>query len=182
MADPLRIDDNDLDAGRAQGFRPAPLITAARLHHRPADPVRAHPRNQLGLSCGADKRRPAERMQASALLFATSRPTTRVFCGILRSLPCSCGLSRPCNGSGLRKTPDLSLASPQVPPLGITGSDPATGGCSSSRPFANSVTFSGHKGNGALAKPQAAAPFLDSTILHGCGAICVDCHFPGRVT
>ncbi len=49
-------------------------------------------------------------MQASTLLFATSRPTNRVFCAILQSLPCSCGLSRPCNCSGLRKTPDLSLA------------------------------------------------------------------------
>src|SRR5580693_10455962 len=55
-------------------------------------------------------RSPSERMQASTLLFATSRPTNRVFCGILHSLPCSCGLSRPCNCSGLRKTPDLSLA------------------------------------------------------------------------
>src|SRR5208283_4647012 len=34
------------------------------------------------------------------------------------SLPCSYGLSRPCNCSGLWKTPDLSLASPHVPPRG----------------------------------------------------------------
>src|ERR1700689_2269626 len=85
-------------------------------------------------------------MQASTLLFATSRPTNRVFCAILHSLPCSCGLSRPCNCSGLRKTPDLSLAPPQVPPSGVTGSDPATGGCFNSRPFAEPATFTGHKG------------------------------------
>ena len=85
-ANPLRIDDEDLDAGRAQGFRPAPLITAARLHHRPADPVFAQPCDQLGLAFrGARRRqaRPTDRMQASTLFFATSRPTTRVCCGIL---------------------------------------------------------------------------------------------------
>ena len=90
-------------------------------------------------------------MQASTSFFATSRPTTRVSCGILRSLPCSCGLSRPCNCSGLRKTPNLSLAPPQVSPLGITGSDPATGGCSGGRPSADAAIFPGHKGDNAEA-------------------------------
>jgi hypothetical protein len=37
---------------------------------------------------------------------------------------------------GLRKTPDLSLASPQGSPLVATSSGPATGGCSNNRPFA----------------------------------------------
>jgi hypothetical protein len=46
---------------------------------------------------------------------------------------------------GLRKTPDLSLASPQLSPVVATGSDPATGGCSSSRPFAEFLTICGHK-------------------------------------
>ena len=48
---------------------------------------------------------------------------------------------RPCNCSGLRKTPDLSLASPQVPPLVATGSDPATGGWLDNRPFATLSQF-----------------------------------------
>ncbi len=30
--------------------------------------------------------------------------------------------------------------------MGFTGSDPATGGCSNTRPFADSATFPGHKG------------------------------------
>jgi hypothetical protein len=34
----------------------------------------------------------------------------------------------------------------RVPPWGRTGSGPATGGCSSNRPFAHSPTICGHKG------------------------------------
>src|SRR5271156_6709771 len=93
---------------------------------------------------GADKR-PAERMQASTLLFATSRPTTRVSCGILPLPSLLVRALTPMQLFGLRKTPDLSLASPQVPPVVATGSDPATGGCSNNRPFADPATFSGHK-------------------------------------
>ncbi len=59
-------DGPDLEAGRAQRFRPAPLITAARLHHRPADPVRAQPRCQLGLAFRRARRRQAPPCRANA--------------------------------------------------------------------------------------------------------------------
>jgi hypothetical protein len=58
-ANPFRIDDEDLDADRAKGFRRAPLITAARLHHRPSDPVRARPRRQRGQAFRRARRRQA---------------------------------------------------------------------------------------------------------------------------
>src|SRR5271157_4278994 len=93
----------------------------------------------------ANVRSPSERMQASTLLFATSRPTTRVLSGILPLPSLLVRALAPMQLFGLRKTPDLSLASPQVPPVVATGSDPATGGCSSDRPFADPATFSGHK-------------------------------------
>src|SRR5208337_830457 len=66
MTNPFRIDDPDFDAGRAQGLRPAPLITAARLHHRPADPVRSQPREQLGLAFRSARRRQAQTLRTNA--------------------------------------------------------------------------------------------------------------------
>src|SRR5215813_4372045 len=70
------------------------------------------------------------RMSASTLSFATSMPTTtRSFCAIIHSLPCSVRAQRPLQLFGLRKTPELSLALIQAPSLwGATGSVPATGG------------------------------------------------------
>ena len=67
MANPLGIDDANLEPGRAQGFRPAPLIAAARLHHRPADPVGAQPRHQLRLAFRRARDRQAQphRMNAA---------------------------------------------------------------------------------------------------------------------
>src|SRR5271166_3791988 len=65
-ANPLRIDDEDLDAGRAQGFRPASLITAARLHHRSSDPVRPQPRHQLGMAFRGARRRQAQPHRSNA--------------------------------------------------------------------------------------------------------------------
>ena len=56
---------------------------------------------------------------------------------------------------GLRKTPDLSLASPQLSPVVATGSDPATGGCLDQPPFADSVTFAGHKAALWISQPAA---------------------------
>ena len=84
-------------------------------------------------------------MQASALLFATSRPTIRVFSGILPLPSLLVRALTPMQLFGLRKTPDLSLASPQVSAVVATGSGPATGGCLDNRPFANSLTICGHK-------------------------------------
>src|ERR1700740_170806 len=68
------------------------------------------------------------RMQASTLSLATSMPTTtRSFCAIIHSLPCSVRAQRPLQLFG--KTPELSLALEQALPLrGATGSVPATGG------------------------------------------------------
>ena len=62
-ANSLRIDDQDRDADRAHGFRPAPLITAAGLHHRKAHRLaRSHAANSARPSgvLDADKRRPVE--------------------------------------------------------------------------------------------------------------------------
>src|SRR5689334_21607900 len=69
-------------------------------------------------------------MHASTLSLATSMPTTtRSFCAIIHSLPCSVRAQRPLQLFGLRKTPELSLALTQAHrPLGATGSAPATGG------------------------------------------------------
>src|SRR5690349_20436265 len=73
---------------------------------------------------------PNPRMHASTLSLATSMPTTtRSFCTIIHSLPCSVRAQRPLQLFGLRKTPELSLALTQAHrPLGATGSAPATGG------------------------------------------------------
>ena len=60
MPYPLRIDNDDLDPGRAQDLRPASLVAAARLHHRPADPVRSRPQNHLGLAFRRARRRKAQ--------------------------------------------------------------------------------------------------------------------------
>src|ERR1700751_5416567 len=58
--------------------------------------------------------------------------TTRSFCAIIHSLPCSVRAQRPLQLFGLRKTPELSLALTQALPLwGATGSVPATGGSES---------------------------------------------------
>jgi len=148
-----RIDDQDLEAGRAQRFRPAPLITTARLHHRASDPVRAQPCTNSAWPSGVlgvIKRTPAERMQASTLFFATSRPTIRVFCAILPLPSLLVRALTPMQLFGLRKTPDLSLASPQVPSVVATGSGPATGGWFQQPPvrrlFHNLRTQGGPKG------------------------------------
>src|ERR1700721_4600232 len=92
-------------------------------------------------------------MHASTLSLATSMPTTtRPFCAIIHSLPCSVRAQRPLQLFGLRKTPELSLALAQALPLwGATGSVPATGG-SDHRPFAYSVRFVGHKGRCAIVR------------------------------
>ncbi len=87
MATTFRVQNDDLDPGRAQDFGPASLVSAARLHHRPADPVCLAPtkstRPRLQACFEPQSADPAERMQASTLLLATSRPTMRVCCGIL---------------------------------------------------------------------------------------------------
>src|SRR3984957_14787947 len=55
--------------------------------------------------------------------------TTRSFCAIIHSLPCSVRGSKPFQLFGLRKTPELSLALLQaLSPSGAAGSAPATGG------------------------------------------------------
>src|SRR5271166_2826203 len=61
-------------------------------------------------------------MQASTLLFATSRPTMRISCGILPLPSLLVRAFTPMQLFGLRKTPDLSLASPQGSPLVATSS------------------------------------------------------------
>src|SRR5271166_5686624 len=129
-------------SAQRRSYPPLASITARPTRFAHSHAIRsASPSGVLG----AARRSPSEGMQASTLLFATSRPTTRVFSGIL---PLPSLLVRdlaPMQLFGLRKTPDLSLASPQVPPVVATGSDPATGGCSNNRPFADPATFSGHK-------------------------------------
>ena len=66
VANPFRVHDPDFDTGRAQRFRPAALVTAARLHHRPADPVRAHPRHQPGPAFRRARRRQAQSLRTNA--------------------------------------------------------------------------------------------------------------------
>ena len=66
VANPFRIDDPDFDASGAQSIRPAALVTAARLHHRPADPVRPHPRHQLGPAFRRARRRHAQSLRTNA--------------------------------------------------------------------------------------------------------------------
>ena len=66
MANPFRVDDENLEPGRAQRFRPTPLIAAARLHHRPADLVRAQLGNQLRLALRSARRRQAQPRRTNA--------------------------------------------------------------------------------------------------------------------
>ena len=130
MADPLRIDDPNREPGRAQGFRPAALVTAARLHHHPADPVGSQPRHQLRFALRDLAPTGAAPANECRRRLCSSRHRGRQCASLVaysHSLPCSYGLSRPCNCSGLWKTPDLSLASPQLDPVVSTGSSPSNG-------------------------------------------------------
>ncbi len=157
MANPFRIDDPDFYASGAQGLRPAALVTAARLHHRPADPVCAHPRHQLGLAFRRARRRHAQSLRTNAgvdfALCDIEADKSRLLCHppvpslLVRALT-------PMQLFGFKEDArPVPRSLHRVPPWGVTGSDPATGGCSSSRPFANSVIFLGHKG-GRAAVPK----------------------------
>ena len=100
---------------------------------------------------GADKR-PAERMRASTLRFATSRPTTRVSCGILPLPPCSCARARSHAHATVRVEEDARPA-PRFSAGSASGGHGlkcATGGCWNNRPFADFATLTGHEGARAV--------------------------------
>jgi len=113
-ADPLGVDDPNLDAGLAQHLGPGPLIAAARLHHRLAHLVLAKPGHQLAVTlCSARVRLP-QRQRANArihLVLGHIDAHDNHFILCHHPLPSLLGSgSKPLQLFGLRKTPELSLA------------------------------------------------------------------------
>ncbi len=140
MANQFRIDDPDFDASGAQGLRPAALRNRRSPPSPPGRPgLRAPDATSSASPSGvlaADMRSPSERMQASTLLFANRGRQIASF--VPSSSPCLARAgSHAMQLFGFKGDSGLCPRSlHRVPPWGVTGSDPATGGCSSSRPFA----------------------------------------------
>ncbi len=150
MANAFRIDDMHLDASRPQGLRPIALITAARLHHRPPDPVGAQPGDQFGLSLRRVRLRQAQRNRADAGVDFALCDIEADKARLLWHHPTPFLARTGSHAHATVRVEGRHRTSPslhhRVPPWGHTGSGLATGGCSSNRPFANSGTFCGHKG------------------------------------
>jgi hypothetical protein len=148
VPDPFRIDDPDFNAGRAQRFRPASLIAAARLHHRPADPVCAQPCDQIGLSFRGARRRQVQSLRTNAgvdfALCDIEADNARLMWHTRTPFLARAG-SRAHATVRVEEDARPVPRFPAVSPVVATGSDPATGGCSNNRPFADPATFSGHK-------------------------------------
>ena len=126
VAHPLGIDDAHLDASASRrSLAQPPLVPAAGLHHRRADPV--SPRASAAdcvdpLRVSANEApTDTDRMRRVDLLLGNIDTDNRP---LLCHPPIPSLLVRapgPCNCSGLRKTPDLSLAPPQASALGVNG-------------------------------------------------------------
>src|ERR1700743_2984864 len=132
-ADPLGVDNPDLDASVVQHFAPFTLVTAACLHHRLAHLVLAEPGNQLAVTlCGVRAALPQCKCANARIHLALgdidADDNEIVLCH--HPLPSLLGSgSKPLQLFGLRKTPELSLALTQAYRFwGVTGSVPATGG------------------------------------------------------
>src|SRR5258706_15740204 len=92
--------------------------------------------------------RPSERIHASIFRFEISIPTIRLSCGILHSLPCSYGLSRPCTCSGLGRHRPCPSPPLRVHLRGSRPQGPPAGGFSINPPPPPLPPFFGHKGGG----------------------------------
>jgi len=68
-ANPLRIDDPDLDPGSTQRLGPLALVAAARFHHRLADLPPAEPRDQLAMPLGCACERAPQRQRTNANIY-----------------------------------------------------------------------------------------------------------------
>jgi len=148
-----------LDLGANTECDPRNLVQWAIMGAAYSRIVTGHeaPRVRL-LNIGTEESKGTEELQEAAAQLRAATGLSLSFEGYVEADKCAVlchpplpsllvRAQRPMQLFGFKEDIGRSLAPSQALPLGSTGSRPTTGGCSNSRPFAQSAKFFGHKGS-----------------------------------